>query len=150
LSTVVTTLIIILLVLVAVGIIWVVIRGVIEQGTVSADYSVKCLSVDVRVVNVSGCSGGGPINCNVTISRNSGGETISGVKLVFYDDQMQDQENLSFLVDSPGNIDPLITATRIVSGIDIESSPEKVEIIPYFKDDSGNEQVCSQKQAFTV
>jgi flagellin-like protein len=45
LSAVVTTLIIILLVLVAVGIIWVVVRNVVEEGGSTIDLSVKCLDV---------------------------------------------------------------------------------------------------------
>ena len=53
LDAVVTTLIIILLVLVAVGIIWVVVRNVVQQGSEQIDISSKCLSVDVQAVSVT-------------------------------------------------------------------------------------------------
>ena len=68
LSTVVTTLIIILLVLVAVGIIWIVVRGVIEGGTKEIDYGVKCLKTDVRATAAT-CDAA---SCDVNLYRKKG------------------------------------------------------------------------------
>src|SRR3990167_792910 len=50
LDAVVTTLLIILLVLVAVGIIWVVVRNVVQQGSEQIDINARCLSVDLQAV----------------------------------------------------------------------------------------------------
>jgi len=47
LSTIVATLVIILLVLVAVGIVWVVVRNVIERGTNQVDINAKCIGAEV-------------------------------------------------------------------------------------------------------
>ena len=80
LSTVVTTLIIILLVLVAIGTIWVVISNVISEGTQSADWAVKCLEVSVKATSVTNCIS---TSCDVTLSRTGSGDAINGVKLVF-------------------------------------------------------------------
>ena len=52
LSTVITTLIIILLVLVAVGIIWVVVRNTVEEGVSQIDFGSECLKVDVKATAV--------------------------------------------------------------------------------------------------
>ena len=51
LSTVVTTLIVILLVLVAIAIIWVVIRNVIESGAGQIDVRSTCLGIDLKIIN---------------------------------------------------------------------------------------------------
>jgi len=52
LSTIVATLLIILLTLVAVGIIWVVIRGVVRDSTDQVDIDSKCLAASVEATRV--------------------------------------------------------------------------------------------------
>ena len=144
LSTVVTTLIIILLVLVAIGIIWVVIRGVIESGTQSADFAVKCLAVDIRATAIS-CSG---INtCNVTLNRKAGGEAIDGVKLVFYNTTTSTNTGVIPVV---GNIAPLTTSTTSAQTTTGADYPNKVEVTAYFKDSAGTEQLCTQPSSYTA
>jgi hypothetical protein len=76
LSTVVTTLIIILLVLVAVGIIWIVVRGVIEQGADQVDVSSACPLIDVRIIGNGTCTS---TTCTVNLERKAGGDTFGGV-----------------------------------------------------------------------
>jgi len=132
LSAVVTTLILILLVLVAVGIIWVVIRAVVETGTGTIDYTAKCLRVDLRATVVNNTAG---TNYDVTLKRESGGDDINGVKIVFSNDT-----DSSSVIDSLGNIETLATVTRNVNG-EI-SNANKVEVTPYFLDDAGEEHLC--------
>ncbi|HLC78531.1 MAG TPA: hypothetical protein VJH92_05385 [Candidatus Nanoarchaeia archaeon] len=145
LSTVVTTLIIILLVLVAIGIIWVVIRGVIEGGTQTADYAVKCLAVDVRTTALS-CNTSS--FCNVTLMRNAGGEPIAGVKMIFYNTTTSTSSTA--VVDSPDDIAALTTVMRPISQTNLANTANKVDVTPYFTDSAGNDQICSQKHTFTV
>ncbi len=70
LSTIVATLIIILLVLVAVGIIWVVVRNVIEGGAQQIQGSNDCLAVEVKptkvLCQVSPGDAGNNGTCDVT------------------------------------------------------------------------------------
>ena len=134
LSLVITTLIIILLVLVAIGIIWVVIRGIIEGGVEQVGISTKCLDIDVRATAVD-CAGG---DCNVTLTRKSGGEDIAGVKLIF----SEAGGETNFVHPVPGNIATLAskTETDISTGL---TTPNKIEVAVYFEDDSGNEQLCT-------
>jgi hypothetical protein len=142
LSTVVTTLIIILLVLVAVGIIWIVVRGVIEEGTGGIDYSVKCLEVDVKATNVS-CSSSS--SCDIVLTRKAGGDAIDGVMLVFYN--TTDGTSSSTAIDVAGNIPPLTTkTTNKDSGV--TSGPDKVNVNAYFLDEKGEAQVCSLTNPF--
>jgi predicted PurR-regulated permease PerM len=132
LSTVVTTLIIILLVLVAVGIVWVVIRGVVEEGTESINYTTKCLQVDLRATAVTNPIG---TSYDVTLNRGSGGDDIGGVKMVFFSTTAS-----SSVIDSLGNIGPLVTVTKTIDG-EI-SNANKVEVTPYFIDEAGEERLC--------
>lgn len=140
LSTIVATLIIILLVLVAVGIIWVVVRNVIEGGASQIQGSNDCLSVEVRptkaLCNPSG--GGNDGTCNITYTRSEGGDEIGGIKLVI----TNDDGDTNYIHDVSGNINPLATQTEslIVSGI---TNASLVEARVYFLDDSGNEILCA-------
>lgn len=141
LSTIVATLIIILLVLVAVGIIWVVVRNVVQGGTQQIDINAKCLEVDVGATNVeciATVDGGNDGNCSVTVSRSAGDDEIGGLKLVFTNEDAEE----NFIHDVPGDLAILDTKTvsNIETGIVNASS---VAVIVYFMDDSGNEQLCT-------
>ncbi|MBU0958814.1 MAG: hypothetical protein KKB31_02595 [Nanoarchaeota archaeon] len=144
LSTVVTTLIIILLVLVAIGIIWVVIRGVIEEGTSGIDYSVKCVDTDVRVTAAT-CNVAGDV-CSLTFLRQAGSDDIGGVMAVFVN-------NTGASTATALNIDeniPLLTTkvqTPLDSGI---LSPTEVRVNAYFDDTSGQPYICSLTNKFSV
>ena len=135
LSTVVTTLIIILLVLVAIGIIWVVISNVISEGTQSADWAVKCLEVSVKATSVTNCIS---TSCDVTLSRTGSGDAINGVKLVF----RNETSGSSDVLDYPNNIGPLETVTASIAITGLSSDPDLVEVTPYFLDESRNVRAC--------
>ncbi len=134
LSTVLTTLIIILLVLVAIGIVWVVIRGVLETGTGDIGTSVKCLDVDVKATKVE-CTVG---LCNTTVERSAGGEDISGINLIF----SEEDGEANFVRDVIGNIAPLESKTELNVDTGL-TTPNKVEVAVYFTDESGEKQICS-------
>ncbi len=140
LSTIVVTLMIILLVIVAVGIVWVVVRNFIGSGTESIEISTKCLEVDVKataVVNTLATT------YDVTLTRTAGGEEIVGVKLVFFNAT----DDTSSVIDVPGNIAPLATVTESVEGEILDSN--KVEVTAYFEDASGDERPCLQTASYS-
>ncbi len=142
LSTIVATLIIILLVLVATGIVWVVVRGVVQGGSEDVEINAKCLDSQVEATQVKpyvyGAAGGNN-TLNVTLSRTGGNEIIEGVNLVFTDDLGEN----SFVQDIPGNIANLgvVTKTAYVPVDEIENAT-KVTVVVYFKDSKGNNQYC--------
>ena len=150
LSTVVTTLIIILLVLVAIGIVWIVIKGIIESGTQSVDYATKCLRVDVRATAVACANQSTNAECSVTLTRKASGDVIKGVKLVFYNNASQ----VSSVFDSTDygtgttDIAPLAikTTSIITTGL---ANVNKVDVTPFFLDQAGNEQVCTTTNSFS-
>jgi hypothetical protein len=133
LSTVVTTLIIILLVLVAIGIIWVVIRGIVEGGSQSVDYGAKCFQVALSVTNITG---GATDPTGVIVSRSAGGEDLSGVMVVYKNGTAS-----STIVDVSGNVGALETKTLTAANDLI--APSSVEVSPYFKDTTGQNHICS-------
>ena len=141
LSTVVTTLIIILLVLVAIGIVWVVIINVIEEGTADIETSTKCLSVDLKA-NAVACNVSETWNCTVSLYKKSGDDIISGVKLVF--DNGVDRSPTP--IDVPGDIATLGTKKANVNAT-IDNSTS-VDVTVYFNDASGNAQLCKESNTY--
>ena len=80
LSTVVTTLIIILLVFVAIGIVWAVVQGIFGKAEDKIDIQSLCMGVTLSVEEAT-CTGT-PLTCSVQVKQ-FGGEAINGVKIVF-------------------------------------------------------------------
>jgi len=153
LSTVVTTLIIVLLVLVAIGIIWAVIRGIIEGGTGQIDVRSKCIEVDVRATAASCIDTGTPptsADCTITLRRGTGGDDIGGVKLVF----KNAAGTSTSVIDVSGNITPLVSVTKdknSVAGLGNVgvTGLNKVEATAYFLDPNTNEQqLCGTSSEF--
>lgn len=137
LSAIVATLIIILLVLVAVGIIWVVVRQVIQQGAETVDYNTKCLGVDLEAVAVTESATAGEYS--VTLKMNSG-DTIDGVKLNFF----SATEN-SGVMEFGTTLSALDTKTNSSIITTVEDA-NKIEFTAYFLDTSGNEHFCSTQE----
>ena len=141
LSTIVATLLIILLTLVAVGIIWVVVKNVITGGASQVTIDSKCLAANIAATKVVT----NPINVtftsyNVTLNRAGGQDEIGGVKLAF----ANSDESSSVVADVPGNIAALSTFTTSVSVDDAKlANATKVSVVVYFLDDSGNPQLCT-------
>ncbi len=138
LSMVITTLIIILLVLVAVGIIWVVVNNVVQSGVGQIDYATKCLEIDVRASAVLNTT---ETDYDVTLVRTASGQDIAGVKLVFFNSTAA-----SSVIDSSGIIAALATVTRNIAGE--VANAEKIEVTAYFEDASGNAVPCSLTNTF--
>ena len=138
LSAVVTTLIIILLVLVAVGIIWVVVRNLIEEGAEQIDINTKCIAVDIRAVGVTESD---PGNYSVTLNRKSGGGDIGGVKINLFNDTAS-----SGVIDFGIAVRELFTETATLEAGIINAN--KMEFTVFFIDASGNDKLCSQTTPF--
>jgi uncharacterized protein (UPF0333 family) len=81
LSLIITTLILILLVLVAVGIIWYVIRNVISGGTEAIALGKFIADAEIKNVNIDNSTN----DVDLSVKRNPGKAEITGMKFVFYD-----------------------------------------------------------------
>jgi hypothetical protein len=82
LSTIIVTLILILVSLVAVGIVWVVIRNVIQTGTEGVGLSQFSLSAKILDVSIDNSSN----NISLTLKRNAGRGELEGISFVFSSD----------------------------------------------------------------
>lgn len=142
LSGVITTLIIVLLVIVAIGVVWVVIKPFITSTTEQFDLGTKCLEADVEIVSAQ-CNSG-LTDCDVVLKRGSGDEELAGVKVIFYN---ADESSSYVNAGHVGDIEVLETAT--VSDINLATAwpgetPSIVRVAPYFTDASGAEQLCNE------
>lgn len=141
LSTVITSLIIILLVLVAIGVIWVVVRNFVETGSESVDIRTKCIATDVRITAMA-CMANG--NCNVTLERKTGDDEIGGVKLVFTSGTTSGN-----VTDIAGNIATLTTKTQNNFDAQIvgELVPTKATATVYYSVE-GEDKLCDITNTF--
>jgi len=140
LSAVITTLIIILLVLVAVGIVWVVVRNVIDEGTEQISLSSRCLAIDLSAESVVAFAGEDG-NYTVILKRSAGGEAIGGVKISLFNST--DNGGIQNFV---ATLEELGTASQKVEGV---TGANNMEYTPFFTDSSGNEQLCSNTGEFS-
>ena len=145
LSAIVATLIIILLVLVAVGIIWVVVRNLIQEGAEQVDIGTKCMAVDIRAVSVVPVVGEAE-SYSVTLRRTAGGEVLGGIKIVLFNDTANSGV-LNKFNETATLLGELDTRTEIVAaGI---TNANKLEYTVYFTDESGTEALCSQTNSYS-
>src|SRR4030042_3040850 len=78
-SEIVTTVIMVVLALVAVAVIWGIINNLISEKGAQISIGQKCLAVALSIESVSGCTADG---CTVIVKRAAGGEAFTGVKVV--------------------------------------------------------------------
>ncbi len=142
LSGIVTTLITILLVLVAVGVIWQVVGNLLDKSTSTISTSSKCLDIDIRATKVIPGAVAG--DYNVTLTRKPTGEGEVGAKLVFYNDNNENSEPITF----SEMLAPLRTATGSIQTTGVVNAT-KVVVTPFFLDEeTGKEVLCTTSFPF--
>ena len=139
LSMIVSTLIVILLVLVAIGIIWTVVRNVINEGTETLDIAAKCLDVNLQVTAVTCVTNTGV--CQVTTERSAGGGAIDGVRYVVSDGISSTNEDGSAIAE-------LEVATQPITE-DETGAITTAYAAAYFLNAAGDKELCSASPDFT-
>ena len=144
LSTIVATLIVVLLVFVAVGILWVVLRNFVQGGSEQVDLASKCLEVSIAPTKVVDLGGG---IYSVTVLRKGGDFAVAGVSLVITDST----GNANYVQDTDGDISNLAlnTVNVTIPGTSGVTDPNKVDAVVYFQDASGSNQYCSNGESFS-
>jgi flagellin-like protein len=135
-SNIIVTLIMVVLVLVAVGIVWASIQSNLQSGTESFDLNTKCLGISVSPIALN-C--GADKKCSVTVERSAGGEAFSGLKLIYTTAEVADG---NYVQTTEENIPPLEIKTLPQSGDTGLIDVINVEVLPYFIDGSGKDQIC--------
>lgn len=138
LSAVVATLIIILLVLVAVGILWAVINNVIEGGSETIEYNQLCAEVDFREIEVSESTGG---VYDVRFQRGTTGEEIDGLTIVLRNEAGNSSGTLDFTENIDGGLNE--ETMTFDTGGSVTNANEMI-YSAYFIDDSGNKHSCTE------
>ena len=144
LSTIVTTLIIVALSLVAVGIVWVVVNNIVSKQTTNIDYKAKCLDLEVRASSVT-CTA--PVlpqvnyQCALTLTKDMGDAAINGAKLVFSD--TAGTQGVYYTTD---DLATQKSYTSINSGL--TTVPTVVTVAVYFLDQENNKQICPGTTTF--
>lgn len=141
LSAVVTTLIIVLLAIVALSVVWSVITNVTDNAQERTELGQKCLPIDISATKISDVNGDG-LTYSLTLSRTGAGTNDGvGVKVAFFNDTAN-----SNTYDFGIALNPLDTKTNsslALSAEDVVIGANKVEITPYFVDEAGGEDFCS-------
>jgi len=140
-SGIILTLIMIVLVIVAVGIVWYVVNNVLTQQTEAIDYASKCLGLNFEV-EMLGCSPGTINDCKTRVTRASGssGEAIDGFEVTWI------HGTTSYTADDPytGNIPTSKTVEENLGGLGLSSAPNESEVRIYFEEEDGTKHYCNQ------
>lgn len=150
-ASIVVTVIMVALVLIAIGIVWAVISNLIIKSTGQIDVSRICLGITVQPTATS-CTGTG---CVVTLER-TGTETspIGGVMLVLKNASSNSQpiDTTEDGLDCAGNIPGLVPTRCTVSSVSmsplVPTDANRVEATVYIMDDQGARRLCQQTTSF--
>jgi len=126
LSTVITTLILIALVLVALGIVWVVVKNVLKKG--SDEISLTSLTLDLEISKASVEEG----ELNVTVKRNPGKGRLVGINFVIGNDE----DTTTVFKETTLNELGMDTFTFALNNLPINDIT-KISIAPVFELSSG-------------
>ena len=140
-SMIVTTVIMVALTLVAIGVVWAVISTLIENQSEAVSLQADCLEVNIDVMPTTSCIG---TTCTIYIERKVGGKDIAGVKVVF-----NDGSSSGNVLDLLGNIVPLATVMQTFANVGVSNATE-VGVTAYFLDDAGNERICRTTNTQTL
>jgi len=152
LSEIVATLIIILLVIIAVGIIWTVVRNLLQSGADQIEISTKCNNVDIKAVSVS--PAGMPGNYTVRLSRGGDAEDpVEGIMITFYNNETNSPSavdfgsTLSALQDKTQEVNSTLVLQIGTSGVtfvnkETMGNATKITYTPYFLSSAGDVQLC--------
>ncbi len=136
LSEVVITIILILLMLVAVGVVWIVIRNVISEG--GEQVSLGMLTLNLEIENVQVNSG----SIDVRVKRNAGKGDLAGINFIISDgvntEVIKKETTMGELETVNFNLDIMMNA----------NNAESVSIAPIFLSESGKEIIGNEVDTY--
>lgn len=140
-STIVSTLMILLLVFVAIGILWVVIRNFVQAG--AEEVSLGKFTLDLKIDNVAINSAANSVD--VTVKRNTGAGDFTGIKFVF--DDGSNSESIVYNTTLLENEKTKFSMT--LSTINL-SNLETIRVIPIFTLSSGKTSEGDVKDTYVL
>jgi len=139
LSTIVSTLLILLLVFVAVGILWVVVRNVVMQGTEQVSLGKFTLDLAIDQVQLNNATN----SVSMKIKRNPGDGEFVGIKVIVFD---EDNSEI-FTINGSLKEYERKSYSFILQLIDVDNV-KKIQIAPVFLLSSGKEAVGDVKDTW--
>jgi len=139
-SQIITTVIIVVLVLVAIGIVWAVIANIIDAGSDDVALGTSCLGIQIKATRVVNTSATG--DYDITLKRLAGGNSIGGVKILIKNDTD------SALLDFGEALNELEEKRKPLSSTGILNA-NKVEVTVFILDASGNEKICQGTTSYS-
>ena len=148
-SAVVTTVILVALTLIAVGVIWTVISGIVTDRSDNVKTQSSCLDVNLEVMSTD-CAEAKPTtdpvtyNCTTTTELKAG-DTIKGFKITYKDADDMNVESREYgvsVIDVSKTIKVLQTDTNETIGL--VSRPISVEVSAYITNAAGEKEVCDR------
>ena len=150
LSTIVVTLIIVLLSLVAVGIVWVVVRNILVGGAAGAQTQSECTYVNVDASGVACWPGTTDEMCNLTLTRSgTSTDVIGGVYLNFRNSTLGTSSSSLIAINGTMQQQISVKKTLIDSMLTNNTRPDSVDVTVYFTDTSGNRVACQETNTET-
>ncbi|NMB67112.1 hypothetical protein GYA25_03575 [Candidatus Woesearchaeota archaeon] len=158
LSDIVVTLIIVLLSIVAIGVVWSVINGLIKNQSQGVASGSKCLTAVVDPTSLNCANDSDYFKCTIDLQRQTqGSETpLAGVELVFIPYNTTSKQSLSKVgpIDLTGDVPALVgkraTDVNTTRAYSTDLVIKTVEATPYFLDDSGQKQRCQNTRPYTI
>jgi len=140
LSAIVTTLIIILLVLVAAGIIWIVIRNIITEGAEGIELGRFTFDLSIKSAYIDGA------NVKVIVRRSPGGGDLVGVRFIFFDGTNS--------ISTDREIPLIELQEKLFSFDSVEAGDinalQEVSVAPIYESSSGKETVGDITDTVTI
>jgi len=140
LSTIIVTLILILISLVAIGVFWVVIQNLIDGNTENIGLDKLTLSAEIKGVNIDNSSN----NVTLAIKRNVGEGDLVGMKFVFYNDSSTE------IIAQDFELEQLVERKFVLHLAMNVSTLTKISIVPLFRSSQGEENVGNIADSYDV
>lgn len=136
LSAVVTTLLIILLAMVLIGIVWVVIRSVVSKGSADVNTEQFTLDLSIQSAYVDSTASG---DIKVGVRRSPGGGDMSGIKFIFFDgvDSISIERNIPL-----GELETKVFAFDNNTEVPGITAGDEVSIVPLFESNTGTQKTA--------
>lgn len=138
-SAVITSVMLIALTFIAIGVIWISVTEIAKGRADDATDQENCVGINLEVLFVDeSCDN--TLGCNVTLRRRAGGGNMTGVKAVF-----GDGSSYSGPISEEINIEPLETYVLDVEPVEVViENPNEIEVTPYIIGIDGSEILCDK------
>lgn len=147
-SQVIEVVVIVVLVLIAMAIIWGVYGNVIKGKTGETAMLDRCMGIDISpTTGLCVIPSGGTVadQCTTTITRGTGGDEITGIKIIY-----TGASGNNTIKDIPGNIEPLHATPIKDIQTGLGEDVVRIGVTAYLTSETGDEYLCPGIKSYTI